>query len=171
MLNLIQDVLDSDEKIDLRQFANQLRTTENRYLLRNDILSAFSEYCTSHNKPDYFYQSSHLGQLVYYTQEIILEKETLYLIIRPKIASQEVFRVLEDLTVEPVSVQELLDLRDRLVNHHHPNEGDLLELDFQPFYDYTPTIRDPKNIGKGVEYLNRYLSSKLFQDHRHESQQ
>jgi sucrose synthase len=103
---------------------------------------------------------------VYYTQEIIKEDETLYLIIRPKIASQEVFRVLEDLTVEPVSVQELLDLRDRLVNRHHPNEGDLLELDFRPFYDYTPTIRDPKNIGKGVRFLNRFLSSKLFQDPR-----
>ncbi|NEQ20931.1 MAG: sucrose synthase, partial [Microcoleus sp. SIO2G3] len=86
--------------------------------------------------------------------------------IRPKIASQEVFRVLEDLTVEPVNVQELLDLRDRLVNRHHPNEGDLLELDFHPFYDYTPTIRDPKNIGKGVQFLNRFLSSKLFQDPR-----
>jgi len=166
MINLIQDVVDSDEKGDLRQFARQLRTSENRYLLRNDILAAFNEYCISHKKPEYFYRSSHLGQLVYYTQEIILEKETLYLIIRPKIASQEVFRVLEDLTVEPVTVQELLDLRDRLVNHHHPQEGDLLELDFQPFYDYTPTIRDPKNIGKGVRFLNRFLSSKLFQDPR-----
>ena len=166
MLNLIQDVLDSDEKSDLRQFARQLRNSEHKYLLRNEIVTAFSEYCASHKKPEYFYQSSHLGQLVYYTQEIILENETLYLIIRPKIASQEVFRVLEDLTVEPVSVQELLDLRDRLVNRFHPNEGDLLELDFQPFYDYTPTIRDPKNIGKGVRFLNRYLSSKLFQDPR-----
>jgi sucrose synthase len=166
MINLIQDVIDSDERSDLRQFARQLRNSEPRYLLRNDIITAFSEYCTSHNKPEYFYQSSHLGQLVYYTQEIIKEDETLYLIIRPKIASQEVFRVLEDLTVEPVSVQELLDLRDRLVNRHHPNEGDLLELDFRPFYDYTPTIRDPKNIGKGVRFLNRFLSSKLFQDPR-----
>jgi len=166
MINLIQDVIDSDERSDLRQFARQLRNSETRYLLRNDIITAFSEYCTSHNKPEYFYQSSHLGQLVYYTQEIIKEDETLYLIIRPKIASQEVFRVLEDLTVEPVSVQELLDLRDRLVNRHHPNEGDLLELDFRPFYDYTPTIRDPKNIGKGVRFLNRFLSSKLFQDPR-----
>ncbi|MBW4547589.1 MAG: sucrose synthase [Symplocastrum torsivum CPER-KK1] len=166
MINLIQDVIDSDERSDLRQFARQLRNSETKYLLRNDIITAFSEYCTSHKKPEYFYQSSHLGQLVYYTQEIIKEDETLYLIIRPKIASQEVFRVFEDLTVEPVSVQELLDLRDRLVNRHHPNEGDLLELDFRPFYDYTPTIRDPKNIGKGVRFLNRFLSSKLFQDPR-----
>lgn len=164
MLNLIQDVLDSEEKSDLRQFASQLRRSEQKYLLRNDIVSAFSEYCTNHDKPGYFFNSSHLGQLVYYTQEIILENESLYLIIRPKIASQEVYRILEDLTVEPVAVQELLDLRDRLVKRHHPNEGDLLELDFRPFYDYSPTIRDPKNIGKGVSFLNRFLSSKLFQD-------
>jgi sucrose synthase len=164
MIHLIQDVLDSDERSDLRQFASQLRTSDKRYLLRNDILAAFSEYCTNHKKPEHFYQYSHLGQLVYYTQEIILENESLCLIIRPKIASQEVYRVLEDLTVEPMTVQELLDLRDRFVNHYHPTEGDVLELDFQPFYDYSPTIRDPKNIGKGVRFLNRYLSSKLFQD-------
>ena len=29
---------------------------------------------------------------------------------------------------------------------------------------YQRMIRDPKNIGKRVEFLNRYLSSKLFQD-------
>jgi sucrose synthase len=166
MLNLIQDVLDSDEKSDLRQFASHLRISDKKYLLRNDILTAFSDYCTHHNKPGYFYNSSNLGQLVYYTQEIILENENLYLIIRPKIASQEIYRILEDLTVEPVTVQEILDLRDRLVNRHHPNEGDILELDFHPFYDYSPTIRDPKNIGKGVSFLNRFLSSKLFQDPR-----
>ncbi|MEJ1933379.1 sucrose synthase, partial [Nostoc sp. NIES-2111] len=85
-------------------------------------------------------------------------------IIRPKIASQEVYRITSELAAESMSVQELLDMRDRLVNKSHPNEGDILELDFGPFYDYTPTIRDPKNIGKGVQYLNRYLSSKLFQD-------
>jgi sucrose synthase len=166
MINLIQDVLESDERSDLRQFASQLRASDKKYLLRNDILAAFNEYCANHKKPEHFFQYSNLGQLVYYTQEIILDNESLYLIIRPKIASQDVYRVLEDLTVESVTVQELLDLRDRFVNHYHPTEGDVLELDFQSFYDYSPTIRDPKNIGKGVRFLNRYLSSKLFQDPR-----
>lgn len=84
--------------------------------------------------------------------------------VRPKIAVQQTFRITGDLSVESMAVQELLDLRDRLVNRFHPEEGNLLEIDFHPFYDYTPTIRDPKNIGKGVQFLNRYLSSKLFQD-------
>ena len=70
------------------------------------------------------------------------------------------------MTLQQMTVQELLDARDRFVNHFHPQEGDILELDFGPFYDYSPIIRDPKNIGKGVQFLNRYLSSKLFQDPR-----
>ncbi len=165
MSELIQAVLDHhEEKTDLRQFASELRKRGQQYLLRNDILSAFSDYCTTYEKPEQFYHGSNLGKLIYYTQEIILEPESLCTIIRPKIAQEEVYRlILEDLTIEPMTVQELLDVRDRLVNRYHPNEGDILELDFQPFYDYSPNIRDPKNIGKGVELLNRYLSSQLFQ--------
>ncbi|KJH71433.1 sucrose synthase [Aliterella atlantica] len=161
---LIQNVIDSDEKSDLRSFISELRHQEKQYLLRNDILNAYREYCSKYQKPPEFYQSSNLGKLIYYTQEIIREDGNICLIIRSKIASQEVYRLTEELNIEQLAVEELLDVRDRFVNHYHPNEGDILELDFQPFYDYTPTIRDPKNIGKGVQFLNRYLSSKLFQD-------
>lgn len=161
---LIQNVIDSEEKSDLRSFISELRHQEKKYLLRNDILNVYSEYCSKYQKPPEFYQSSNLGKLIYYTQEIIRENGNVCLILRSKIASQEVYRLTEELNVEALSVEELLDVRDRFVDRYHPSEGDILELDFQPFYDYTPTIRDPKNIGKGVQFLNRYLSSKLFQD-------
>lgn len=164
MSELLSSVIDSEEKTDLRSFVSELRHQEKRYLLRNDILTAYAEYCSKYQKPEEFYSGSNLSKLIYYTQEIIQEDSHLYLIIRPKIASQEVYRLTEDMAIETLKVEELLDLRDRLVNRSHPNEGDMLELDFGPFYDYTPTIRDPKNIGKGVQYINRYLSSKLFQD-------
>ncbi len=166
MVNLIQDVLNSDEKKDLRQFASKLRQSDKRYLLRNDILNAFSEYCEQQENYEQLYHNSCLSKLVYFTQEIILEAESLCLVIRPQIATQQAYRLLEDLTVEAMTTQELLELRDRLVNRYHPQEGGILEIDFQPFYDYSPIIRDPKNIGKGVAFLNRYLSSKLFHDHR-----
>lgn len=162
MSELLQAVLESDEKTDLRQFASELRAAGNKYLLRNDILNSFTAYCNNHNQ-DHDLQTTSLGKLIYYTQEIILEDESLCWIIRPEIARQEVYRLWSDLVVEPMSVQELLDVRDRLVNHFSPQDGDVLELDFQPFYDYSPSIKDPKNIGKGVQFLNRFLSSKLFQ--------
>jgi sucrose synthase len=164
MSELIQAVLESEEKNDLRSFLSELRHQDKKYLLRNDILNVYSEYCTNYKKPEHFSASSSLGKLIYYTQEIIQDISGFCFIIRPKIATQEVYRLTDDLNVEPMSVQELLDLCDRLVNRFHPNEGDLLELDFGPFYDYSPVLRDPKNIGKGVQLLNRYLSSKLFQD-------
>ncbi|MBL1175124.1 sucrose synthase [Pantanalinema sp. GBBB05] len=164
MSDLIQAVLESDERTNLRQFASLLRSLEKQYLLRNEIVTAFEAYCREYQQSEQFYTSSRLGKLIFYTQEIIFDNESLCMIIRPRIACQEAYRLLEDLTIEPMSIQELLDLRDRLVNHYHPQEGDVMEIDFQPFYDYSPAIRDPKNIGKGVEFLNRFLSSKLFQD-------
>lgn len=166
MSDLIHAVLQSDEKTNLRQFAGLLRSQEQRYLLRNEILTLFQDYCRNYEKTDTFLYSSNLSKLVYYVQEIIVENESLCLIIRPSIAHQEAYRLLEDLTLEPMSTSELLDLRDRFVGRFNPQEGDVLELDFGPFYDYSPNIRDPKNIGKGVAFLNRYLSSKLFQDPR-----
>ncbi|MEP0919174.1 sucrose synthase [Leptolyngbya sp. DQ-M1] len=164
MSDLIQAVLDSDEKTCVRQFASVLRAYDKRYFLRNEILQVFDEYCEQYKKPDDFQASSQLGKLIRYVQEIILEDESLCLIIRPRIARQEAYRLLEDLTIEPMTIQELLDVRDRFVNHYHPQEGDVFEIDFAPFYDYSPVLRDPKNIGKGVDFLNRYLSSQLFQD-------
>ena len=163
MSYLIEAVLNSPEKSDLREFINSVQSSEHRYLLRNEILNAFSIFCRQKEAADDL-SASHLGKLIYYTQEIILEEDSLCLIIRPKIARHETYRILEDLTVETLTAQELLDVRDRFVNHFHPEEGDVLEIDFQPFYDYSPTIRDPKNIGKGLQFLNRFLSSKLFQD-------
>jgi sucrose synthase len=164
MSELIQSVLDSHERNDLRQFASELRNRDQRYLLKNDILTAFAEYCTDHGKSDSFRHSSDLSKLVYYTQEIIIDRESLCVIIRPQIAREEAYRILEDLTVEAMPPQELLDLRDGFVGRYNPMEGDVLEIDFEPFYDYAPTIRDPKNIGKGVAFLNRFMSSKLLQD-------
>jgi sucrose synthase len=167
MSELFQAILESDEKTDLRQFASELRALGNKYLLRNDIVSAFANYCTKYEKPAQFSQSSNLGKLIFYVQEIILEEDNFCVLMRPKIATMEIVRLGDDMTVEPMTVQELLDVRDRFVDRFHPQEGDILELDFGPFYDYSPVIRDPKNIGKGVEFLNRYLSSKLFQDPKH----
>jgi sucrose synthase len=164
MSNLIETILNSEEKIELWQFLEELRKSEKQYLLRNDIQNAFENYCKIHEKMDGFYHTSLVSKLVYYTQEIILEEESLCLVYRPKIARHEIYRIYDGLTIEPLTIQQLLDVRDRFVNHYHPEEGDVFEIDFGPFYDYSPIVRDPKNIGRGVQFLNRFLSSRLFQN-------
>jgi sucrose synthase len=166
MSYLLEAVLNSEEKTNLSEFLSKLQIADKQYLLRNDILQAFQEFSLTQSDRFSSERTSRLSKLIDYTQEIILEKESICLIIRPKIAKQEAYRLFEDLSVESISIPQLLDIRDRFVNHYHPDEGDVFEIDFQPFYDYSPMIRDPKNIGKGVQFLNRYLSSKLFQDPR-----
>ena len=95
MSELLQTVLESEERSDLRSFMSELRHQEKQYLLRNDILTTYVEYCSKYQKPEEFFSSSNLSKLIYYTQEIIQEDSNLYLIIRPKIASQEAYRLTE----------------------------------------------------------------------------
>ncbi|BAY86014.1 sucrose phosphate synthase [Calothrix parasitica NIES-267] len=163
MSNLIQNVLESSEKNNLRKFALSLRQSKKPYLLRNDILIAFYKYCDEEGNKD-LYSNSILSRLIYSTQEIIFDKNSLCLVVRPKIATQEAYRLLDDMTVEPINTPELLNLRDKLVDSNDFQDEDVLKIDFQPFYDSSPSLRDSKKIGNGVDYLNRYLSSKLFDD-------
>lgn len=160
MYELVQGVLDSDQKVDLHQLLDEFRASGKHYFLRNEILQDFAEYCYRSQKPAYFYHSSSLARLIHYTHEMILEDKSIWFLVRPTIASQEVWRLTSDLTsVEFMSPQALLEVGDRLVNRY---QSQILKIDFHPFYEGSPSIRDPRNIGQGLGFLNRYLCSKVF---------
>jgi sucrose synthase len=162
MFELVQAVLRSDEKSDFRQLITRLRGTDKRYLLRNEILQVFEQTCQSLNKPPYFFRSSRLGELIQLTHEILLEEESLWIIVRPRIARQVILRLSSDLSgVDLMPPEALLDLRDRLVNRY---ESGILEIDVQPFYDLDLTIQDPRSIGEGLACLHRYLAAELGKD-------
>ncbi len=165
MHKLIQAVLNSDEKTDLEQLVYAFRAAGSQYLLRNDISQAFADYCEQHQKPAYFYHSSSLGKLISYTHEMILAPDSVWLLARPRVGSQENWRLGMNLdSFEQMSPQALLDVRDRTVNRYEPG---ILELDFRPFYRDFPQIDDPRNIGQGLAFLNRYLCNQLLLDRSH----
>ncbi|TAF10997.1 MAG: sucrose synthase [Nostocales cyanobacterium] len=162
MYELFQAVLNNEEKTDLRQFICILDTTDKRYYLRNEILQAFADYCHQSQKPAYFYHSSNLGTLIQYTHEIILERENTWFVIRPRIASQEVWRLNADLTsCDLMTPQKFLDVSDHLVNRYQPH---ILEIDLHPFYQASPKISDPRDIGQGLSFLNHYLCNQFVTD-------
>lgn len=162
MQELVQPVLNSEQKIEMRQLLDALRNSDKQYFLRNEILQAFAEYCHQAQKPAYFFHASSLGQLLHYTHELILEDESTWLLIRPSIASQEVWRLSGDLnSAEMMTPQALLNVRDRLVNRYQPQ---ILEIDVSPFYKNSPSIDDPRNIGQGLTFLNRHLCNQVVND-------
>ncbi len=162
MYELVQAVFNGDEKIALRQLICALSASGKRYFLRNEILLFFADYCHQSQKPAYFYYSSSIGKLIQYTHEIILEEDNTWFVIRPKIAKQEVWRLTADLnSFEQMTPQVLLDVSDRLVNRY---QNHILEIDLHPFYEGSPRIDDPRNIGQGLAFLNRYLCNQLLTD-------
>jgi len=165
MYELVQAILKSVENNDLSRLLSELRAKQKRYFLRNEILQAFGDYCHQSRKPAYFYHSSSLGKLIHYTHEILLEAESAWFLVRSRVASQEVWRLGADLSsIELMTPQALLDARDASVNRY---QSQILEVDLSPFYHPFPTISDPRNIGQGLEFLNRYLCSQLLTDPEH----
>jgi sucrose synthase len=162
MHELVQTVLNSDEKTALRQVIDALSALDKRYFLRNEISQAFADYCQHSQKPAYFFHSSSIGKLIHYTHEIILEEENTWFILRPRIGSQEVWLLGANMSgFEQMTPQALLDARDRFVNR---SQQQILQIDFSPFYHGYPRISDPRNIGQGLGFLNRYLSAQVLTD-------
>ncbi|MBR8837614.1 MAG: sucrose synthase [Stigonema ocellatum SAG 48.90 = DSM 106950] len=162
MHELVQHVLTSDEKTALRQIILTLSASGKKIFLRNEILQAFADYCERSQQPAYFYHSSSVGKLIEYTHELILSEESIWLLVRPRIGSQEVWRIDTNMSsFLLMTPQALLDVRDRLVNRY---QGRILQIDFHPFYQNEPTISDPRSIGQGLAFLNRHLSSQVLTD-------
>lgn len=94
-------------------------------------------------------------------QETVSLDHTIFLDVREKIASTSFYRVnLEEFLIEEISAKEFLANKEICANPSHSNF--MLNLNFKPFFDKSPSVRDTKYIGSGVEYLNRFLSSQMF---------
>jgi sucrose synthase len=68
----------------------------------------------------------------------------------------------EALECEERTAQEFLQFKERLVSQSPEHDPWLLELDLGPFNREFPRMREARSIGRGVEFLNRHLSSRLF---------
>jgi sucrose synthase len=157
---LVNAVLRRDDKSSLEILINRLRQTGNQSFLRNEFLQEFAAICQELQKPAYYFHSSAMGELIHYTHEILLEEDFFWLILRPRVGSQDIFRVpntMEEATQMPP--HSLLELRDRFVDRVQPH---ILEIDFRPFYESDLTIHDPRNIGQGLKVLHHDLANKLF---------
>lgn len=163
MQQLIEAVLyHSEEQAIFKQLIHTLSRSDQRYFLKNEIIHAFADYCNQAQKPAHFFHASHLGTLVQYSHELLLEDQNIWLILRPWIGSQQIWCLdpaLTKCTLMPPKA--LLEARDRFVNRPQAN---LFEIDVTPFYENTPKIDDSRNIGQGLAVLNRYLSSQVSSD-------
>jgi len=137
---------------------------ERSFLLQSDLWDEFETYC---REPEHEHlRNSGLEDAIRLTQEAALEAPWIYMAIRPGKAHWHFLRFhVDSMEREEITPSEFLAFKERLANGtRHPDPW-TLELDLGPFNREFPKLKESRSIGRGVEFLNRRLSSQLFQQH------
>jgi sucrose synthase len=135
---------------------------ERPFLLRSELRDEFERFCSSHGHTDL--ARSELGHLIAVTQEAAIGTPWIYLAVRTRIARWNYLRIHSDtMQHESIGISEFLSFKERLRNGHEHGAEYVMELDFGPFNREFPKLQESRSIGRGVEFLNRRLSSQLFQ--------
>ena len=141
----------------LRSFLNLDRPL----LLRSDLWDAMELFCA--DGKDSKLSDSPIGKMIFASQEAVLDSPWVYFAVRPQVARWFYLRFhLETMEVDEIGVARFLQFKERLVTGSAPDQDRLLEVDLGPFNREFPKMREARSIGRGVEFLNRRLSSQLF---------
>ncbi len=139
------------------RYLNAVMQSGKVFLVRGELLEIFHTIKDSLQDDAQKEYEKMIGEI----QEAIIGKQTIMLEVRERIAQSEYYRCnLDEITCERITVAEYLTAAE-----HGALPGlkqDILTINFKPFYERFPSVRDPKSIGSGMEYLNRYLSSEMF---------
>ena len=132
------------------------------FLLRSDVQDALAELCAPPDGDSLRY--SPLYKLLARVQEVAVAAPWIYLALRMRVGCWEYMRVhLDTMSMERISVSNFLYFKEHLVNGSQDDWSWELEIDLEPFSREFPKMHETRSIGRGVEFLNRRLSSRLFE--------
>jgi sucrose synthase len=162
MKNELDELIEIDERKDLKEYIALLVNREQTFFLRNEILYRFRSYCDEKDKPQSFRDGSSIFSFLKKIQELFIHEDRIVILHRYEIARYRYYLLgCDGDFMEETDRRAFLDLKDRYVLSGRKN-GTPLHIDFVPFYDYSPSIRDTRTIGNGIRFLNRYLCSNIF---------
>jgi sucrose synthase len=132
------------------------------FMLRSELHDAFQTMCRA--SPDCSLHASPFAEVIDHAQEAAQDAAWFCLALRLRIARWYYLRIhLETLALEVIGVSEYLAFKERLLTGVSQPEW-TLEIDLEPFSREFYKLHESNSIGRGVEFLNRRLSSKLFED-------
>ncbi|SCZ49633.1 sucrose synthase [Thiohalomonas denitrificans] len=132
------------------------------FLLRSELWDEFTRFCEKREHQHLC--DSAMARAIGFSQEAVIEAPWVYLAVRPRIARWTYLRFhLDTLDHEEVTTSEFLSFKER-VHGGGGNQEWMPEIDLGPFNREFPRLKEPRSIGRGVEFLNRRLSSQLFQE-------
>ncbi|MCB1195804.1 sucrose synthase [bacterium] len=147
------------------QLIQRLVKCEKQFLLRSEIVEAFNVHLQEMKSSRKRQYSNSVYDIVSTAQEAAIEVPWLYLCSRPSIGVWKYYRIhAELLEYEEITAQSFLKFKEHLVDNIHAEYNNWpLEIDFAPFNREFPVLKQTRSIGKGVEFLNKKISSTLFE--------
>ena len=158
MGKLLEEILQKHKK----QFFNYLKkicANDKKLLVKGELLEIFHQ---SRRKNGNNSTAEAIEQAVNkFTESVCIEECSIYVETRGTIGRSEYYKFdVKEQTSKKISAVDYLKAKEK---YRYPMlENDQLTINFKTFYDKFPSIRESKSIGRGVEYLNRYLSSTMF---------
>jgi sucrose synthase len=163
MTETLEQVLEQNKETGYLLFRYYL-AQEKPFLLRSELWDHWVAFC-SERKLASDLASSPLARLVHNAQEAVISAPWVYLQLRPFVARTKYLRVhIDELETEEVSASHYLQFKESVAKGQEWSSDWALEFDIGPFNREFPKLRESRSIGRGVEFLNRRLSSQLFQE-------
>lgn len=151
------ELLIEENRNDFSRFFNKVAGHTNKLLVKGQLLELLRNFIDNGDKGNH----QAIKEAVNTIMESVCLGNDIFIECRDKVGESHFYLFnLEDRFFEGITVLQYLKAKEDLVE---PGGGNNIPtLNFRTFYDKFPSVRDPKNMGKGVEFLNRYLSSKMF---------
>ncbi len=137
---------------------------EKLFLLRSEVVEEFAHFIEAEGRKDL--ASAPIALVIGSVQEAALQWPWAYLALRSGIADWQYIRIhADEVQAETISAAEYLRFKESLVTDgQNPDESYAVEIDLAPFNREFPKLKETRSIGRGVEFLNRRLSSQLFHE-------
>ncbi|WP_022947465.1 sucrose synthase [Methylohalobius crimeensis] len=133
------------------------------FLLRSDLWDEFQSFCAEVGSEGVCDPA--FSRVISRMQEAAMDSPWLCVAMRPRIGRWRYIRFhVEAMEHEEIPVRDYLAFKERLVEGRDAGEDWVMEIDFGPFNRDFPRMVESRSIGRGVEFLNRRLSSQLFQE-------
>ncbi|KAF3320406.1 sucrose synthase [Carex littledalei] len=103
-----------------------------------------------------------LGYIICSTQEAVVLPPFVAFAVRPNPGIWEHVKVhADDLSVEGITPSEYLKFKETLYDQKWAKDDNALEVDFGALDLSTPRLTLPSSIGNGLQFVSRFMSSKL----------
>ena len=141
----------------------RLKSMDQKFLLRSGLVRAYEEFCESDVGAPLL--ETEMSSIMRHAQEAALDAPFISLAVRTRVGRWQYVQVhTEEMHCRELAVTEFLDVKERLAAGIPRGDRYVLEVDLSPFERGFPKLKDSRSIGRGVEFLNRHLSGRLFLD-------